>query len=314
MAIANGLRVSSGAWVIVGALACGPSHPLPGEDTDGEAGDTTAGSLDPDGDSGDVTTRSEPAVPPGDASGTTSSADTTDGDTGWDDPEITCAESACASSCTYPVVVRDETNGGECICDGATAPPDYLACELPRICVERGNLCAIQALRYGVFGIVDSDVEIDILEPGRARFRSSGTTHDCCGEVFVNEYAEYGHPRGVAAPEDARWNECLVQATSDDRFAGTPDCLQAWGVGRPSTCEGPLTVCPPPPPPVDPSDCTAACPMADDGVCDEEQGTGLCATGCDPIDCTCIGDVPGRCDEPSRGGTCPFGADPDDCG
>jgi hypothetical protein len=59
------------------------------------------------------------------------------------------------------------------------------------------------------------------------------------------------------------------------------------------------------------------CPSAGDGVCDEPEGTGLCAEGTDPADCGgggCPTTNDGICDEPEGTGSCPEGTDVVDCG
>ncbi|WP_437746769.1 latent transforming growth factor beta-binding protein [Sorangium sp. So ce302] len=62
-------------------------------------------------------------------------------------------------------------------------------------------------------------------------------------------------------------------------------------------------------------DPTGHCPSADDGICDEPQGTGKCPAGTDPADClsSCPLTGNGTCDEPQGTGRCPAGTDVDDC-
>lgn len=319
-------------WSLVTFLAvlgCAPDTVAPpqGGTTEGAADSTTSGeqgSVDAD----DSTTRSEPANPTLDPTGTTDIDPTGPAtDTGMGEPEVVCTDDACSSSCASTYTYRDELDGGEaCVCDTSPMPPDYLTCDLPDPCEGHGLACAIQALRYGVFGRIEvggaggkdvSMLSIDILGDGLARVQHTGYTHDCCGGVFVNDFADYGHPRGVLAPGDPIWDECLTETAGVLRsgLLHTPECLFPGGFGGTGTCQGPLTVCPEPPVAPDPEDCAAACPMAGDGVCDEAQGTGLCADGCDPIDCACETDVPGTCDEiTAEGGTCPLASDADDCG
>ena len=60
----------------------------------------------------------------------------------------------------------------------------------------------------------------------------------------------------------------------------------------------------------------SGCPTANDGTCDEPEGTGTCAEGTDPIDCgggTCATTNNGVCDEPEGTGTCAEGTDVADC-
>lgn len=59
------------------------------------------------------------------------------------------------------------------------------------------------------------------------------------------------------------------------------------------------------------------CPYALNGVCDEPEGTGLCNEGGDPVDCAPVGcsyTNDGTCDEPEGTGLCPEGSDVLDCG
>jgi hypothetical protein len=64
-------------------------------------------------------------------------------------------------------------------------------------------------------------------------------------------------------------------------------------------------------------DCaTSTCPTSNDGTCDEPEGSGLCPEGSDPIDCnptSCASQGNGVCDEPEGTGLCPEGSDPIDC-
>ncbi len=59
------------------------------------------------------------------------------------------------------------------------------------------------------------------------------------------------------------------------------------------------------------------CPYLNNGQCDEPEGTGLCPEGTDPIDCGgggCAYTNDGQCDEPEGTGLCSEGTDPADCG
>jgi hypothetical protein len=314
-------------WVVACVAGCGPqaSDPTANDDTGGSG--STAQSVEAE-EGDDSTTRSRPANPTADSPESTAADEagatgSTGGDTRGDEPEVICAENDCVATCDSTVTYRDEIDGDECVCMTSPEPPGYVACDLPRPCEGRGVACAIQAVRYGVFGSVAfettnegdfSHVNVDVLGDSRARAQLSGWDHDCCGGVFVNDFAQYGHPRGVILPTDPEWDACLAAALapSDDALPEIPSCLRPEGFG--TACEGPLGQCPDAPAVPDPTDCAAACPMAGDGVCDEAQGTGLCADGCDPIDCACDGDTPGVCDEPQGGGTCPIASDADDCG
>lgn len=58
------------------------------------------------------------------------------------------------------------------------------------------------------------------------------------------------------------------------------------------------------------------CSTADDGVCDEPEGTDTCPEGTDVNDCSipCSTTNDGICDEPGGTGACPAGTDVEDCG
>jgi len=58
------------------------------------------------------------------------------------------------------------------------------------------------------------------------------------------------------------------------------------------------------------------CNLTNNGVCDEPEGTGLCAEGSDVMDCSvppCATAGDGTCDEPEGTGICAEGTDPLDC-
>lgn len=247
----------------------------------------------------------------GDSSG--SSSDT--GTTGEPPIELTCIEGTCSRTCEFTAEF-EKNDGTTCLCDHTQYDEAYVACELPPLCVGASDLCRIQALRYGVPGsfAVDSPgaddvyrtISIEILGSGRARALEYSQMHTCCdGETVESSYIE-GFPTTIRADDDPSWTACVETALG---FNPPIDCYLAINFGT-GACEPPLMACPELDPHV--PGCDDACPMANDGICDEPSGTGLCAAGCDPTDCTCIDDVPGQCDE-GLGGTCPPGADADDC-
>jgi hypothetical protein len=207
-------------------------------------------------------------------------------------------------------------DGTTCPCEHSQYEEAYVECSLPPLCSGAYRLCGMQALRYGVPGSLsvvgpagDEDhhsIEVEILGAGQARALEHRQTHTCCGGATVESSYVEGFPTTIRSAEDPAWTECLEIALG---FEPRIDCYAATNFGA-GTCDEALTMCPDIEPHV--PGCDDACPMAGDGVCDEPSGTGLCAVGCDSIDCTCAEDVPGRCDE-SFGSACPPGADADDC-
>ena len=138
-------------------LACGPDT-VPGGD---DVGDSTTESDTNMSSEGDTT------------SDTTDSADA--GDTG---EAPACEAVACGVDCSEQAPPFPEA---ECTCQAGVVFEDYLECEAPSPC--DGPLCAIQALRYGVYGSykVDASAEftgaaifIDVLGDGRAQAWSTG--------------------------------------------------------------------------------------------------------------------------------------------
>lgn len=261
----------------------------------------------------DASTTSATSASSTDSGGETSgsSSDTT---TGEPPIELRCIEGTCSRTCEFTTEF-ERLDGTTCLCDHTRYDEAYVACELPPLCAGASDLCRIQALRYGVPGSLTVQspggdelhtVTIEILGAGLARALEFSQTHTCCGgETVESSYIE-GFPTTIRADDDPSWAACLEIALG---FDPPIDCYFPTNFGA-GACEEPLTVCPDLDPHV--PGCDDACPMADDGVCDEPSGTGLCAAGCDPIDCTCLGDVPDQCDE-AFGGTCPPGADADDC-
>ena len=295
-------------------VGCGPSGVSPSD-----GGGTTGGSGSSTGMS--PSTSSSTAVPDDDtgtslaeSSGTT---DTSGSSTGLPDPVPDCQTVDCVRSCT----VEEDfgSTGDACECTNGVYAEDRVDCRLPAVCEGKGHHCIVQALRYGVagaFSFIGGDgrdyweARVEILGDGRARALTFTQEHTCCGGVSVDSEQREGFPVPVRAVADPFWTQCLAEVPDRDDWFAIPSCYaqESFGTGA---CDGPLETCPELDAHV--PGCEAECPMANDGVCDESVGTGLCADGCDPIDCTCEADTKGSCDEISVGGSCPFGSDPDEC-
>lgn len=216
-----------------------------------------------------------------------------------------------------------DSRGNACECVSSTALPGIFDCDLPDVCGEFDDLCNIQALRWGMVGSYPQEYQIpdkggfygrlEVIEPGLAHRRiNENEEFQCCNGEQSNSLARGDYPRLLPPPMDPGWMDCFMDSPTGDMFE---DC-SGWAMNaNAGTCTGgPVAECPEPPPPVPPGGpCEETCPMADDGVCDEPGGSGLCPEGCDPIDCTCMEDVPGQCDEVTEGGPCPIGSDPDFC-
>jgi hypothetical protein len=196
-----------------------------------------------------------------------------------------------------------------------------VACALPPLCADKGYFCRMQALRYGIVGTFevaggisfdgDASSTIEIFGDDRVRTLFEATTYTCCGGAAVELQVFEYYPARVRPIDDPFWAECLADVPARSAFE-FPGCFLQSKFSERACEEGPLEACPDVA--LHEPGCDDACPMANDGVCDEPAGTGLCADGCDPIDCACPEDVSGVCDEISAdGGACPLGSDADDC-
>ena len=305
-------------WIGVGATACtGDEVASEPDDTGTTAHDADSG--DPQGSTGLGSSSGDPGESSG-ADTSTGSDSSADSSTGDPEPVVTCTEQGCERSCSF--VQELELDDGEvCECTSGTDAEDRVACELPPLCLDGGHLCRIQALRYGIaghfvvyfdFGIKGSgESRIEVLGDGRARALTYTQDHTCCSGVSVDSQQIEGFPVSLPSGADPIWQSCLAMIPDEIGYDELPECYDPPTFGA-CACEGPLQACPDVTPHV--PGCDAACPMANDGICDEAIGTGLCADGCDPIDCTCADNRVGHCDEISnRNGTCPLGSDGDDC-
>ncbi|MBA3549154.1 MAG: hypothetical protein H0T76_22000 [Nannocystis sp.] len=237
-----------------------------------------------------------------------------------------CDHSACALECTQEREFALD-DGSACVCEKpvTVGEDEYVDCPLPSLCGEGGAaryLCVIQALRYGVVGTVTYGVQeedaggqsttIRILEPGRAQAIERGFVERACCDEISKDHTRYVFPFTLAPPDAAAWQDCLAAAPlgpHQHAAATLPACLRHESLAVECSGES-LTQCPAPPEPPDGA-CEQACPMVNDGVCDEAAGSGLCPDGCDPVDCACPEDVPGECNDVRAGGPCPLGSDPE---
>ena len=182
---------------------------------------------------------------------------------------------------------------------------------VPSECTKGSGMDASAAAETPQPGVVPT--RIQILGDGRARNSRRSWGGYCCNYLSSVSNVSYGLPRPILDSTDSHWDACIAEFALDPERYGedfedsTHPCLLGWGT---DTCEedGFLSECPAPP--TDEGGC-ASCVMADDGVCDEPNGTGLCEAGCDPVDCACETDQADECDEPQNGGACPYGSDPD---
>ena len=272
------------------------------DDAAGESGEpatasTASASSDPTGNppDSDPSTGSEDTTGGGPDSDTDYTGTDTDTDTGGDPQpsEWSCNTSGCVSRCRREEPLDHWQDEEVCWCTGSRSPDDWVSCDLPSGC-SGDEVCIIQALRYGIVGEYYYDEDwgykgwieyyLEVLGNGQARLVSYASDHDCCGGAATSSYTDYSQVVDVIAPDDPAWDECLEEYDDDWSIRS---CLRLDGFQAACTNEH-LTECPPAPPEPDPeATCEETCPMAGDGVCDEaEVGTGLCADGCDPLDCT----------------------------
>lgn len=298
-------------------VGCG-SDVVDGAGTESDAAETeTSGGSASGSTSPGTTSNAGPATATSETT-TPSDLPTETGSDSTDGQPVECQESSCATSCSGTSVF-EAGNGTICECDSAPPPEGYLSCEFDEPC-GFDVVCMLQAIRYGVPGHYEFDgfegkdalhVNVDVLGPDRLRAIASGWTHDCCGGVSVNEFSTYHHPQATRASDDPYWTDC-IEEWAPQAWDSYPACLLPEALVTGSSCEPMLQECPELPDwPGQSATCEEACPMADDGICDEPGGTGLCPADCDPIDCTCAEDMPGQCDEVSQSGVCPLGSDPD---
>jgi hypothetical protein len=256
--------------VVCGLLvaACGDTTATAtAADTEGDDGTTSSSSTEGSTSGADVSTESSGA--------SSSSSDTSS--TGEIDAAV-CERGVCSERCYWP----DDTH-----CSEEPHSRGFVACELPYLCAQGSQCCLMQAIRYGVVGSLSITVDdgisapeatqIDILGEGRVRRLDYDPSGWCAENMpqFVEGWV--GH---VPPPGDPFWIDCDPQPPSETPTQ-FPWPIEAVPVG--DDCEGPLSDCPD----VDAfvPGCDTTCPMAGDGICDDESGTGLCAPGCDPDDC-----------------------------
>ena len=282
MRVVAGMRLNS---LVILASAAGLLGLACGDDggssvgADAETGSTT----DPD---------------PSTSGGPTASGSTAPVDTGGSEStggsEVDGARRSPCASASRTGATGGAGGADTSICDDDTCttagPPEgHVTCDLPSICGIEASiavdlLCAMQALRYGIPGQITyeySAVEVDwltieIFGDGRARRSAGGFSHGCCNRAGVDEYAAYSRPFAVPAADSPVWDDCIAEIEG-----GGFECVFEVNACEPDM----LAVCPEPPAPPDDTSCEAVCPMAGDGVCDDDTGTGLCPAGCDPDDC-----------------------------
>ncbi|MEM6292733.1 MAG: hypothetical protein AAGA54_15780 [Myxococcota bacterium] len=210
------------------------------------------------------------------------------------EPEFTCDDDGCSASCRGTVEEVD-SSGEACTCGATRVPDNVVPCSIQvdgSPCYRYGRECSIQALRYGIPGTYRFDwhedesgggsVEYTVFGPGRASATLNSWRY-CCGYSNSGSGSRYFHVQDLRPPDDERWDDCAYLGSNS--LSELPSCLNPDRVLSGSSCEAP-DACPEPSSwPGPEAGCERACPMANDGVCDESTGTGLCADGCDPVDC-----------------------------
>lgn len=275
-------------WMLGLALVCG----------------CTATSNDPDEIAGSTTdapsttaaaTSSGSSTSTGDEPGTTgqpSSTSSSSGEADTDPPDlepspVECDRSRCGVSCSH-TEYQYEPDGEVCGCESSDDPAGIIACELPLPCESSNDpiRCIVQGLRYaipGAYELEDDDgfgdyslSRYEVFGPGRTRASWSAGSEGCCTGAGSTS-SSYLFPQSTPAADDAFWDEC------EPELYGVNSCFVRDALFPDLDCQPMLEACPEW---VELGDtCEESCPMAGDGICDEEAGTGLCAPGCDPDDC-----------------------------
>ena len=317
-------------WIAAGVVAtcvvgCG-------DDAGGPGGGTSSGT-GPSATS-EVASSTGAVDGPASADGSTGTSGSSS-ETGTPPPETMCIDIECGVECTIERDFEDfeDSDGNACTCPAGGELPGTFDCDLPQVCGDFGdNLCKVQGVRWGLVGryrsmIMDKGAgmgsALEVLEPGLVHgVRDGFVENQCCNGDISREWRQGFYPRNTPASDDPFWTECIAEMV----WSRNPTCVAAHDFDAEQTCaNAPIDRCPEPLALPDPgAPCEQTCPMANDGVCDEPGGSGLCPAGCDPIDCTCLGDTVDVCDETvcfeidgvecqdaPGGGTCPIRSDPD---
>lgn len=228
----------------------------------------------------------------------------TDGTTGGDTtgatdagvPEVECVEDECTARCAVTNEFQD--SGATCSCDDSPQPDSIPSCPAASS-ANCGDswLCKAQAIRYGISGAysfqysyVDDGgggYRYQVFGDGRGQGASSSWDY-CCGYSNSSSSTLHYRVQQVRAADDPWWDSCLEELDHGSPYSEDepPFCLAPSEILTGEACETTGDECPAYVPHVsDKADCETSCPMANDGICDEGEGTGLCAKGCDPIDC-----------------------------
>jgi len=276
------------AWMLGLALVCGCT--TTSNDPDEIAGSST------DTPSTSVTSSSDST---GDEPGTTGQPSSTspgsgEADTGTDtDPPdlepgpVECESTRCGVSCSHEEY-QYEDNGEVCGCESSDEPEGIIECRFPLRCGSSKDplRCVLQGLRYDIPGAYEIEADdgtgdfsvsrYEVFGPGLTRASWRSGSEGCCTGAGSTS-ASYLFPQSTPAADDAFWDEC------EPELWGVNSCFLRDALFPDLGCQPMLEACPEL---VDLGDtCEESCPMAGDGICDEEDGTGLCAPGCDPDDC-----------------------------
>lgn len=296
-----GLHRGCALGFVLTVNACGGDAPSPSADGESSTAGTGGGSSSESAPSDDGASTSSGGFGES-SSGHADSSSSDDGTTGIPNPDPVCGPSQCGLVCIdrkYP----EEEPGDLCSCEVTVMPPEgFPTCELPELCGgpdSHAFLCVVQALRYGVVGTVGWHVQqkdvggrtilLQILGPGRAQaIETSFDERACCDFASVDDYRSV-YPFDLAAADHPFWLQCIQAAQAydpdePDYGLEIPMCIEPDFLAK-SCGDAPLDRCPAVIEPAPDATCKELCPMANDGVCDDARGTGLCPAGCDPLDC-----------------------------
>ncbi len=220
----------------------------------------------------------------GAATSPSSSAGETETDTEsppFEPPPVECTSTECGISCERPEYETPEY----CQCETEQEPEGYVACELPMPCQgsSERSLCITQGIRYNIPGAYEqpesegkdyASLRYEVFGPGMVRSSWWAQYHGCCGNS-ASTHSSYNFPQATVPADDPHWDDC--------QSGPGGGCTRTHLVFPQLGCQPMLEACPELTPLGE--SCEESCPMAGDGVCDEAMGTGLCADGCDPVDC-----------------------------
>jgi len=218
--------------------------------------------------------------------GTDDDSETTGGEEppNLDPGPVACTKTECSVTCDH--VEYDLDEGEVCECTQADAPEGWVECVLPTPCAGANDLarCVAQGVRYNMPGAYELEAfngadshltRYEVFGAELVRSISSSSILGCCSNS-VGSLASYRFPQSTTEPKNLFWDDCKAEAGGS--------CFDEDLLFPEQSCQPMLEACPR----IEElgQTCEESCPMAGDGICDEEAGTGLCAPGCDPLDCS----------------------------